>query len=156
MTTYTDIVCQKIGSLKKGFTPESCETMSDVGPTMHQIGFSGLACYKDDNFALYEAPGFQDTCADIYLLDIKNNSAQQSFKLSPNPTSETIRIQNINETKPYIINIVNYIGELVYSQKIDSNTENTSIKISDFPKGIYFVNLKDADLNTYSQKLIIE
>jgi hypothetical protein len=156
MTTYTDIVCQKIGSLKKGFTPESCETMSDVGPTMHQIGFSGLTCYQDNNFALYETPGFENTCANIYVLGLTDNLTVTHFKLYPNPASEIVQIQNLNGSKSYIIHIVNYLGELVYSQKFDNDSEITSIKISDFPKGIYFANLTDADLNTHSQKLIVE
>ena len=66
-------------------------------------------------------------------LGIDNQSLENIFKISPNPTHEVL---NISTTFNYqFISVYNISGKLV------KTTANTQIKVSDLPKGMYFIKL---------------
>ncbi len=86
-------------------------------------------------------------------VDTKGN--ENSISVFPNPTTGQFQIQidSENEFKSdgYRIEIVNMLGEKVYSSNIRHQVSN--INISDKPTGIYFLHLK-SNTKTYNQKVI--
>ena len=77
----------------------------------------------------------------------------------PNPANDVVKINyNLNEPKTVNINIYNNIGILVFSSykgKLQSGKHNCEINVSDFTKGIYFVNMQIGDTHV-NKKIIIE
>jgi len=62
----------------------------------------------------------------------------------PNPASDIVKFSlNINETKDLQINIVNVLGQKMASRNYGrtSGAQNISLNVSDYPKGIYIVEL---------------
>jgi hypothetical protein len=71
----------------------------------------------------------------------QNGNNESNFTVFPNPTMDILNISNLSsEYSSYNIKIMNIIGEKVYSGII-SNKES-SINISSFSTGIYFIILE--------------
>lgn len=68
---------------------------------------------------------------------LTENITELTWKLFPNPASETITIQFINPQPQEQIDIYNSLGHLVKSFNIMSDI--TTVNIADLPNGIYFI-----------------
>lgn len=73
-----------------------------------------------------------------------------SLKIYPNPVTDKITILH-DGAKPYVVNIINSIGEIVYSTIINPNT--TSSINFDYPAGIYFMQLQ-TEKGTINRKIV--
>ncbi len=89
-------------------------------------------------------------------INIFEKSKPNNIKITPNPASDQIIIENSNEKSLTSIKILNSASESVFSKEIFDNRKTLSVKISDYPKGIYILKLIDEDLKTFTQKLIVE
>jgi hypothetical protein len=81
-----------------------------------------------------------------------NNIKQSQFNLYPNPTDGVFIIE-LEENSKYKVTVIDILGKTVFST--NTNGMNTSIDLSSFDKGIYTVELKDANA-IYTEKLIVE
>jgi hypothetical protein len=61
------------------------------------------------------------------------------IRIYPNPTEGRIMIQNLTPSKSEEIIVRNILGEVVYIQKSNSNL--TTLNISNLENGIYFVEI---------------
>jgi 1,4-alpha-glucan branching enzyme len=79
--------------------------------------------------------------------------AKTNFTIFPNPSNEniTISMEGMRLKPSYEVQIFNAIGELVLTENIQSN-QNNSINIEKFSKGIHFVKLDNGTV----KKLIKE
>ena len=104
------------------------------------------------------------TCAGIFMDDFELTFASgidkvnndRKISLYPNPASDNLIIscdKLIEQTGE--IEIINYLGALVKTSTIQSNTNNAQLNIHDLAAGMYIVKLKLGN-STYSEKLIIE
>lgn len=84
---------------------------------------------------------------------IIENSSNTKIQIFPNPAQNTISINYPgNQIEPLFLNIINSLGQTVFTKTIISNE---SIDVSDLSNGLYFIHLKSSSLNVSSQKLII-
>lgn len=65
-----------------------------------------------------------------------------SFKMWPNPTTETINIDLSEFDKSVTVSIVNNLGQVVYSSSISSRSQ-LSLPVSNWTNGIYSVTVSD-------------
>ena len=86
------------------------------------------------------------------IADIKSNS--NSFEVYPNPTSSIINMVMKGNVKNATINIFDITGKNISTSSFINQSE-TSIDVSNFNKGIYFITL-DADGLKTSKKFIVE
>jgi polyhydroxybutyrate depolymerase len=75
---------------------------------------------------------------------------QEQFKLSPNPTSDILQIENAHLLKQ--IQLLNIDGRVV--QSFATNT--SMVDVSDLPKGVYVVQFITQTSQMSTQKLIIQ
>jgi len=75
----------------------------------------------------------------------------ENLKIYPNPTGNIANIK-VGTLNPYTISVTNIMGQVVYSVK---GQGDTTINVTDFPAGIYVVNVKTAHASA-SQKLIVK
>ena len=94
----------------------------------------------------------------VYLIDfwittsIEENDKPNSFKLYPNPSSQNINLV-FEKMEKRTISLINILGEVILQLKSDKST--LQLDISNYLKGIYFVQVK-SDKGISSQKVIIQ
>lgn len=88
------------------------------------------------------------------LVGSEQNVANSRINFYPNPSNGIFTI-NSDDIKLQSCNILNVLGESVFSQK--SNLSNQiNIDLSAQPKGIYLVEISDINNNYFKKKIIIE
>lgn len=80
------------------------------------------------------------------VVGIEDNSIQNAqFKVFPNPCSSTINISfDKNTDFPFLLELYNNSGEMIFSQYIYNNT-CLSIDVTEFPEGVYYIGYKNKD-----------
>lgn len=88
-------------------------------------------------------------------LAVKNSNLESLFKIWPNPASNEFNIEiKHNFQKDFKLELINSIGQIV--KKISQfNTRKKTIKLENFPKGVYFIKLV-SDTHTFQKKIIIK
>ncbi|MBK7468721.1 MAG: T9SS type A sorting domain-containing protein [Saprospiraceae bacterium] len=103
------------------------------------------------NHALYklcDAP----TIAIQTLTSIIDHSASE-VQIYPNPSSQNIKIMTTQKFNHTSVSIINQTGTVI--EKIDSkNIKDSSIEISDYKSGLYFMQLQDSVGNKITKKII--
>lgn len=85
------------------------------------------------------------------------NANNNDFTIYPNPTSTIINIKNENQNniKVTSIQLFNIVGQTVYQSNNDENLPITTINVSTYPKGIYFVNII-TEKGVVSKRVVIQ
>lgn len=84
---------------------------------------------------------------------IMENTASQLLNLFPNPTTNAFTINNVLSNKTALLQIINPLGDIVYTEKLHGKKEY--LIDANFAKGIYFVQVNDGDKNIV-RKLVIK
>jgi len=83
--------------------------------------------------------------------EIERNYLPEDFKIYPNPATDSLYIENFNNDA-YQIKILDITGKIVYQ---NNNNQQLKIKVSDYPKGVYFVKIKQEE-KTIVHKILIK
>lgn len=86
---------------------------------------------------------------------INGNIIISDIKAFPNPTKDNLNIEisNYNVIANFTLTLTDINGNTVYSSKLNSNL--LKLDITSFPKGLYFITLKDSYTNKLSSKKIL-
>lgn len=88
-------------------------------------------------------PNMQAAIAQINTLSIHENSAQVLFTVFPNPSKDNITINLLQDVEKAKVEILNTMGQKVYSSSISLGDNN--ISIADLPSGLYVVKIIDGE-----------
>ena len=94
---------------------------------------------------------------DVSVKENQLNSATSSY-IFPNPTKNNATLNiNLENTAKVQIEVMNTVGQIVKSTKVDGQmgVNNINIELNGLSTGIYLVNIK-IDNATSTKKLIIE
>jgi hypothetical protein len=92
------------------------------------------------------------TVNDLYETLINEVNNRFSFNIYPNPADDKLTIEIENpENEKFLLEIVNYVGGVVYSEPI---INGKVINVSEFSTGIYFVRFTGYNINIV-KKIII-
>ena len=92
-------------------------------------------------------------CTYPAYVGIKEFESKNNFQIFPNPAQNTISVNHVgNQLETSTLQILTSLGQLVFTKSI---TSNETIDISSLSNGLYFIHLKNSNLNVSSQKLII-
>lgn len=80
---------------------------------------------------------------------ISQNNREKVFTIYPNPADDILNI-NVSSDEKYTLVISNLLGNEIYASEA---TSNHKLETSNFPNGIYFIQLKTYN-NLYTQKFI--
>jgi hypothetical protein len=83
-------------------------------------------------------------------VSVSENTSKNLGFIYPNPAVASFKWSTQSDS-PYVIDIYNLNGKLVYQ---NNNYNSEAIDISDFPSGVYLVNVSQGDFVSY-EKLII-
>lgn len=111
------------------------------------VNFGGISVTAEsNNFDIFVVK-FEDIHTDM-----ANNVNESNFVIYPNPASQYIVLENDNSLNSSDVEIINMQGQLV--KKINVNTSNTVINISNLDNGTYFIAIK-TNINTTYKKFVI-
>ena len=92
-------------------------------------------------------------------IDLINNTddiSQQNISVFPNPATEKIIISfRPLETEDLNLKLVDALGRVIFTKEIKKNTPSEEVNISEFPTGIYFVNIKGKN-KEWTKQIVIE
>jgi len=77
------------------------------------------------------------------FVGINENSLDRSIVVYPNPTQGNVTVTS-SGSKIENLEIRNLLGALVYSHRNDKQENSIHIELTDYPKGIYFMNIETA------------
>ena len=86
--------------------------------------------------------------------DVKENSIDLKFSISPNPNSGIFTIYNENSIRNAILDIFNIMGEKVYSVLL--NEKSTVVDLKSEAKCLYFYVVRDSGSLFSSGKFVVE
>lgn len=146
----------------KYFFADYCSTQIGMLDTNNAITWS--SAYSGNNFSTFG----QDSQKELYVaavtsgkifkistgtLGVQEGTALGKISIYPNPASKEIFINGIGGRK-VSAEIMSTEGRKIW--ETDEVVNGKSMDISALPAGVYFINLKSGNLNSYSQKLIIK
>ncbi len=116
--------------------------------------------------AYYNGGGNNIYIDDINIFDPSDPSASilesqrlDAFKLFPNPTNSItnllINVSSVSEANIFITDMVGKVVEIVQRGSLSQGEHNFNINVSEFSKGIYFVNV-NIDGKVSTKKLIVK
>jgi len=120
-------------------------TVIDTGVyIIHENVSGGVFCVDDvDSFQLTLHVGYRIANS---VNEISNTNILQIY---PNPTKSTFTIRNISSGESLMLQIMNSIGEVVFTEKLFGKNENEVN--ANFARGIYFVRVGND-----ARKLVVE
>ncbi|KAA3621632.1 MAG: T9SS C-terminal target domain-containing protein [Flavobacterium sp.] len=83
-------------------------------------------------------------CSDS-ILATEDQTLQNSFIVSPNPTSDLITIENTNGIPINDVEILDFNGRLLKAKEISSKANSISLSLASFSNGIYFIKINSED-----------
>lgn len=109
-------------------------------------------CPLNYSYCVTDANGCQlcDSVTISFPLEIDDSEFDDSYNIFPNPANDFIDLETVEITD---ISVFDAIGKLILKEKVIQN--KTRIDISDFPNGIYFIQLQSAN-KIVSKKFIKE
>jgi CubicO group peptidase (beta-lactamase class C family) len=84
---------------------------------------------------------------------IQNKTLENTIKIYPNPVMDALTIEN-PELTIYKINIFDMLSNMIHTINDLSQKPNIEMDFSSFSKGIYVIELEDANKNTIRKKIV--
>lgn len=107
-----------------------------------------LRCFSNNgNFLLGSADG-----TNCFVPTSINELEQTAIKIFPNPTQDVLNLAYDETLKVVNLKFFNYQGQFVKSLQVESDL--SQISISNFPKGVYYLNIETANSKFIFKKFI--
>ncbi|MGE0560562.1 MAG: T9SS type A sorting domain-containing protein [Flavobacteriales bacterium] len=133
----------------------SCDAMDCLGTVSSSSATYSGAIAANTYYVVVDADDGSGSAYDIVvncsaITGIEEDYSANSIKIYPNPTTGIIHIdsryKNINKAM-----VLNELGMIIETITVN---KNEPISIEQYPRGIYFLNLIDSDLNSYFLKVV--
>jgi len=140
---------------QKGYTEEN-QTSIKVWDNKLKSEVSSSNNFSTD-FDAYSKNTFPTDDAEFSLINISKNSSisdevsENDINVFPNPANNVINI--VSEKNIENIKILNFIGQVIFEET--SNSNNVKLNSSDYPAGIYFLQINISG-NIITKKLTIK
>ena len=90
------------------------------------------------------------------LTSVTENTKDDGFIISPNPATTQFTINFLEEQQNTIINIIDITGRIVNNKLLLANGKTATVDMIDYAKGVYFVQITDANKNVVNRKVVVE
>lgn len=88
-------------------------------------------------------------------LNINDLKPIETLKIYPNPTKGNITISNPENIEIRTVEVYNILGKLIKINDLNSISSKTKIDLTALNRGVYLLNIKDAEGRSNTKKLII-
>lgn len=110
-------------------------------------GWYWFLCMSENGELIYMNPNYES----CYLITDINEIEKSSLKVFPNPTINTLSIENIENIEIESISLLNVKGQII--KQFDSN--NTRLDISNISSGYYILKISHKN-GVFTKKLIVK
>jgi hypothetical protein len=131
--TYTYTVIEKIGSTN-GFMFAYYTCLVDGWST------GGFVCYSDNNFPLYQNPGYNLPCNFTTVGKDEFTLEGLGLNVFPNPASDKVKIEFTGENSPQQVQLIvhDLLGREVLTQNLKAGSD---LDLTQIPQGLYQLSL---------------
>lgn len=128
-----------------------------VGQTNQNLVVTQNGAYTVETFDM-NGCSEMSSIVNVNTVSVKANEPILGIKIFPNPNNGVFTISiNLNESKDYLIEIRNIIGQLIHKEKIIQTSKYTkTFDFNEIGAGVYFVFIKDSEGEKMAYKVIIE
>ena len=89
-------------------------------------------------------------------LGVSENSIENAVALYPNPATSEVFISISDKTfSNFDVTIVNSLGQVLERKTNVDNASSTSLNVSNYSSGIYFITIKAGE-STTTKKLVVQ
>lgn len=101
---------------------------------------------------------FDPNATGLSTVDVEENNRFAKINVFPNPNSGIFTVNILTEQPTDInLNITNVLGQTVYNESLSKvSSLRKKVDLSDFEKGLYFVNIEGQNGKSNSHKIIIK
>jgi hypothetical protein len=130
---------------------------TEVNTGLKDTNISSLAIIGTNIFAGTDCGGVWKRPINEMNVGIsESNKNNVHYKIYPNPNTGKFKIEIPPESTNKInVEIYSLLGEKIFEKSDLNQPGSNEIDISEFPKGIYFVKVRDGE-KSYSQKVVME
>jgi hypothetical protein len=96
-----------------------------------------------------------DPCREAINTGVNSISANGFFTVYPNPTKGTITVNLKQNSLPATLTITDFMGRIIDEERLTGSNSSILLNLSDESKGIYIVQLRNAN-GVQAQKVSIE
>ncbi len=131
-------------------------TISNITYTVCVTAYTGhhcpaICCVACDAVSIFLTPG---CCR---LMNINEKEYQNTkINIYPNPTTNNLTIDIKQKLNKGTISMYDAIGKLVLKKEELAGENTLDLNVSNYPRGIYFIEVRDNDLSIYSGKIVLE
>ena len=133
-------------TLQPGETVSLSESANLIETFIEEFEDLQVVVWIQDNETRYV---IQSESSDL-TVGINDLDDQEKVSIYPNPVSNLLYIENA----PGELCIYNHIGQLIYS--FEDNESHKAINVSEFPNGIYIIEIKSPNGEVSRQKFIVK
>jgi photosystem II stability/assembly factor-like uncharacterized protein len=138
------------------YKDEETESWQALGTGMPMLPITDLSFHQETNKLLAATYGRSMYTLEFTVgIEKEKNLADFNFKLSPNPTSNLLKIDFNNGDEEYLLEILSLNGQKLYSELHHEKTTQIHLKKLSLSSGVYLINIKQKS-NTWTQKLIMK
>jgi Secretion system C-terminal sorting domain len=119
-----------------------------AGDAVYEIRYYDQQAHPD---AFYDD---RQKCKKDYKVMEKNNTANNSIKVYPNPANAEVMIEYNCDTDGEFV-LLNTIGKIIYNAKLPANKQKIVLNLLTIPSGIYLYKCIFKNCPTQTGKLII-
>ena len=155
------IGCYDISSDDEASTPEN-EAVSSVDGSTYElkleinpndvVGSGQFRYYIVDVSNNNEKLDSVDVVFNFGLASIKEVRKDIQFTVTPNPSTDFVKINIANNSTEMDVKIVDVLGNTIL---VDTMNDSKTINVSQFKNGIYFISISTKDKKVISRKMIV-
>jgi hypothetical protein len=118
------------------------------------INFENISTYPDADSTSFGR--IDDLCIEIVrTTDVKEQIEKRAIKVYPIPSDGLLNIESDTPFSKGQIQILDFLGRVIYAQAIMSNSDNQTITLNDFIDGLYFLTIIEDNKPIYVQKVLL-
>lgn len=131
-------------------------TISNINQLSHQDTITQSGNYTYDVYAVYsDGLKSEKKTINIEIDNLSTNEVKNSgLKIYPNPSNGMFGIETNLSVQELNAEVYDMSGKLIYQYKFKGNKAN--LNLTQYPKGVYILHLKDNQGNKHSTKLMIK
>ncbi|MGE0568609.1 MAG: T9SS type A sorting domain-containing protein [Bacteroidia bacterium] len=123
----------------------------NFGSTGSEAFSTGLVVYTEISGPSGSASQGIQFAHELYVINVKEETADLSLSVYPNPSSNLLNIQFKGEVE-YQYRLYNMLGMNICTGKVQKG--NTSIHVEQLPAGLYLLDILQENKNIKSYKII--
>jgi hypothetical protein len=85
-----------------------------------------------------------------------NASPNPNFKIYPNPANQAFTVEIDQDLTSGSIEVYDVNGKVIWQKNNLTGLSKQTVDITEYPKGVYFIRVKDKEKEVFSEKVLLQ